>query len=137
MEYKKYIRKMSVCLECGDQIRYGRTDKKFCCEDCKIKHYNNRMKAARSFKSKVIAIINRNYEVLDALLRDGGDSAELLDLMTMGFVPGVVTSYRRSGKHDVFTCYDIKYIMTGTKVYSLMKINNLSVNLQVVSEKKD
>ena len=128
---------MSVCLECGDQIRYGRTDKKFCCEDCKIKHYNNRMKAARSFKNKVIAIINRNYEVLDALLRDGADSAELVDLMTMGFVPGVVTSYRRSGKHDVFTCYDIKYIMTGTKVYSLMKINNLSVNLQVVSEKKD
>lgn len=137
MEYKKFIRKMPVCLECGDQIRYGRSDKKFCCEDCKIKHYNNRMKATRSFKNKVISIINRNYEVLDALLRDGVDSADLVDLMTMGFVPGVVTSYKRTGKHDMFTCYDIKYIMTGTRIYSLMKINNLSVNLQTFTKKED
>jgi hypothetical protein len=137
MEYKKYIRKTSVCLECGDQIRYGRTDKKFCCEDCKVKHYNDRMKASRSFRNKVIAIINRNYEVLDALLKGGVDSADLVDLMAMGFVPGAVTSYKRSGKHDVFTCYDIKYIMTSTKVCSVMKINNLSVNLQVGMRIKD
>ena len=91
------------------------------------------MKAARSFKSKVIAIINRNYEVLDALLRDGADSAELVDLMTMGFVPGVVTSYRRSGKHDVFTCYDIKYIMTPTRLSGITKI---SLNLQVGTKVK-
>ena len=126
---------MSVCLECGNRIRYGRTDKKFCCEDCKTRHHNSQ--AARSFKNKVISIINRNYEILDALFKDGTDSVELVDLLTMGFVPGIVTSYRRSGKHDVFTCYDIKYIMTGTRIYSIMKINNLSVNLQVGTESKD
>ncbi len=128
---------MPVCLECGNQIRYGRTDKKFCCEDCKAKHHNSLARAARSFKSKVISMINRNYEILDALVKEGIDSIDLLDLMTMGFVPGMMTSYRRSGKHDVFTCYDIKYIMTGTRVYSIMKIHNLSVNLQVGTEMKD
>ena len=128
---------MSVCLECGNRIRYGRTDKKFCCEDCKTRHHNSQARAARSFKNKVISIINRNYEILDALFKDGTDSVELVDLLTMGFVPGIVTSYRRSGKHDVFTCYDIKYIMTGTRIYSIMKINNLSVNLQVGTESKD
>ena len=128
---------MPVCLECGSQIRYGRTDKKFCCEECKIRHHNSRARAARYFKSKVIAIINRHYEILDALLKDGVDSADLMDLMTMGFVPGMITSYRRSGKHDVFTCYDIKYIMTSTRVYSLMKIHNLSVNLQVGTDIND
>lgn len=128
---------MSVCLECGNRIRYGRTDKKFCCEDCKTRHHNSQARAARSFKNKVISIINRNYEILDALFKDGTDSVELVDLLTMGFVPGIVTSYRRSGKHDVFTCYDIKYIMTGTRIYSIMKINNLSVNLQVGSESQD
>ena len=137
MEYKKCIRKMSVCLECGNRIRYGRTDKKFCCEDCKTRHHNSQARAARSFKNKVISIINRNYEILDALFKDGTDSVELVDLLTMGFVPGIVTSYRRSGRHDVFTCYDIKYIMTGTRIYSIMKINNLSVNLQVGSESQD
>jgi hypothetical protein len=137
VEYKKYIRKMSVCLECGGQIRYGRTDKKFCCEDCKTRHHNNHARAIRSFKTKVISIINRNYDILDALVREGADSVDLVDLITMGFVPGMATSYKRSGKHDVFTCYDIKYIMTGNRVYSIMKIHNLSVNLQVGTEMKD
>ena len=137
VEYKKHIRKMPVCLECGNQIRYGRTDKKFCCEDCKSRHHNTQARAARSFRNKIISIINRNYDILDALIREGTESVDLVDLVSVGFVPGIITSYRRSGRHDVFTCYDIKYIMTGTRVYSLMKINILSVNLQVGTELKD
>ena len=137
MEYKKNIRKIAVCLECGSQIRYGRTDKRFCCEDCKSRHHNAQAKAARSFKNKVVSIISRNYDILDALLKEGTDSIELMDLQAMGFVPGMVTSYKRVGKHDVYACYDIKYIMTVSRVYSIMKINNLSVNLQVGTEMKD
>ena len=116
---------MPVCLECGNQIRYGRTDKRFCSEDCKNKHHNDQAKAGRSFKNKVIAMINRNYDILDGLLKEGVEYADLMDLEASGFSPGIVTSYRHIGKHDVFTCYDIKYIMTRTRVYSLMKIKNL------------
>lgn len=137
MDYKRYERKMPLCLECGNQIRYGRTDKKFCCEDCKTRHYNNMAKAGRAFKNKVIALLNRNYEILDSIIKAGMDSAERVDIEAMGFVPGMSTSYRRAGKHDVFTCYDIKYIMTKTRLSSIVKIHNLSVNLQVGTELKD
>ncbi len=126
MDYdKKYVRHMPVCLECGDRIRYGRTDKKFCCEECKTRHHNNLAKAGRTFRHKILRVINRNYEILDELLRSGADSADLMELMAGGFVPGIVTSYRREGKHDVYTCFDIKYIMTRTRLYSIMKIQNL------------
>ena len=137
MGYDKNIRKMPVCLECGNRIRYGRTDKKFCCEDCRTKHHNDLARAGRSFRNKVIAIINGNYEILEGILRMGMDSADLVDLSALGFAPGMVTSYRHIGKHDVFTCYDIKYIMTKTRIYSIVKINNLSVNLQIKTEMKD
>lgn len=137
MDYKVNERKRSLCLECGNQIRYGRTDKKFCCEDCRTRHHNNMAKAGRAFRNKVIGILNRNYEILDSLLEKGMDSAELVDIEMMGFVPGMSTSCRRSGKHNVFTCYDIKYILTRTKIFSIMKINNLSVTLQVGTELKD
>lgn len=138
MDYdKKYVRNMPRCLECGEQIRYGRTDKKFCCEECKTRHHNNQAKAGRAFRNKVTSIMNRNYEILDELIRSGASSADLIDLMSVGFAPGIVTSYRRSGKHDVFTCYDIKYVMTRTRLFSIMKIQNLSVNLQVGTELKD
>ncbi len=137
MDYDLNKRKQAHCLECGDTIRYGRTDKKFCCDECKTRHYNNIAKAGRTLRNKVIAAINRNYDILETLLRSGADSADIVDLTSMGFVPGVSTSYRRSGKRDVYTCYDIKYVMTATRVYSIMKIKNLSVNLQIGTELKD
>ncbi len=126
---KKYSKNRSVCLECGDVIRYGRTDKKFCCEDCKARHHNHLAVAARSFKGKVLKAMDKNYSILDELLKNGEESADLIELMSKGFAPGMVTSYSRSGKHDVFTCYDIRYIMTRTRVYSIMKIQNLSLSL--------
>ena len=134
---KKYARHMPRCLECGDQIRYGRTDKKFCSERCKAKHHNDQAKAGRAFRHKVMGMLNRNYEILEEIIMSGADSVDLIDLMSLGFVPDMVTSYRRSGKHDHYTCYDIKYIMTSTRLFSIMKIQNLSVNLQAGTELKD
>ncbi len=126
MDYgKKYVKHRSLCLECGDVIRYGRTDKRFCCEECRTRHNNNLAKTRRLYKAKVLGALDKNYEILDALVRNDEDSADLVELMSLGFAPGVVTSYRKSGKHDVFTCYDIRYIMTRTRVYSIMKIQNL------------
>lgn len=138
MEYdKKYVRNLPRCLECGDQIRYGRTDKKFCSDRCKAKHHNDMAKAGKAFRNKIIGLINRNYEILDGLLCAGMDSSDLIDLMSQGFMPEIATSYRRSGKHDLYACYDIKYIMTRTRLYSIMKIKNLSVNLQIGTKIKD
>ena len=70
-----------------------------------------------------------NYQVLDNLFRAGVQSIDILDAVTMGFVPGVVTSYRRVGKHDEFCCFDIKYIMTNMRIYSISKLENVSLSL--------
>lgn len=122
------------CLECGDEIRYGRTDKKFCCEDCRNRHYNNLTKVSRAFRRKVIAMLSRNYGVLNELLRSGATSLDLLDAVTMGFVPGIMTSCRKNGRHNEFCCFDIRYIMTRTKIYSISKIQNVSLPLQSLQE---
>lgn len=124
MDYGKRMRKMPTCLECGDKIRYGRTDKKFCCEDCRTKYNNNIQKETRAYRRRVLSMLARNYEILCGLIVTGLDSADLQDLELKGFYPGIVTSYRRIGKHDVFCCFDIKYIMTSSRIYSVMKIKN-------------
>ena len=77
-----------------------------------------------------------NYQILEKLLQAEVDSIDLIDVVTMGFAPGVVTSYRRLGKHDEFGCFDIRYIMTGTRIYSISKLENVSLNLQIRTEKK-
>lgn len=120
---------MPKCLHCGEQIKYGRTDKKFCCEDCRNRHYNELAKSSRMFRRKILSQLMANYQILDSLFRAGIASIELIDAIAMGFVPGVITSYRRVGRHDEFCCFDIKYIMTNMRIYSISKLENVSVPL--------
>lgn len=70
-------------------------------------------------------LLGDNYRILDALLKSDVGSADLMDLMSQGFTPSVMTSCHKHGKHDEYGCFDIKYIMTGTRIYSISKIQNL------------
>ena len=133
-DYKSYIRHMPVCLECGDRIKYGRTDKKFCCEECKTRHYNKKVKDGRAFRRKVLRQLDRNYAILDSLLHAGMTSADIMDLISMGFAPGFVTSCKRLRSRMEYTCFDIKYVMTPSRISSISKIQNVSVPLQVSTE---
>ena len=127
---KKIVRHMPKCLHCGEQIRYGRRDKKFCCEDCRNRYYNELTRSGKAFRRKILSQLMANYQVLDRLFKAEVQSIDIIDAVTMGFVPGVVTSYRRVGKHDEFCCFDIKYIMTNMRIYSISKLENVSVPLQ-------
>lgn len=127
MEYKIANRKMPVCLECGDKIRYGRTDKKFCCDGCRMKYHHEQVKSSKMYRRRILAILTRNYDILENLLKSEVTTVDLFDLEGLGFIPGVVTSYRKVNKHDEYTCFDIKYIMTPSRVTSIKKI---SLNLR-------
>lgn len=125
MDYKKkYDRHMPVCLECGDKIRYGRTDKKFCCDDCRTRHFNEMAKIGRAFRRRMINVLTRNYGLLEGLYKAGVESVDIMDMIAMGFIPSAVTSYHKVGKHDEYSCFDIKYIMTSTRIYAISKIQN-------------
>ena len=78
----------------------------------------------------------RLYDVLDCLFNAGVESIDILEAVTMGFVPGIVTSYRRVGRHDEFGCFDIRYIMTDMRIYSISKLENVSLTLQVSTDRK-
>ena len=121
---KKIVRHMPKCLHCGTQIKYGRADKKFCCDECKTKNYNKRVKMGRTLKRRVMSALLRNHEILENLMRADVDTIDLLSLASMGFVPSLITSFRKCGKHDECSCFDIRYIMTGTRIYSISKIEN-------------
>lgn len=134
MTYRNHIRHMPVCLECGDKIRYGRTDKKFCCEECKNRHYNRQVKDSRSFRRKILGQLDRNYEILDSIIRMGVTSADMTDLTSAGFLPGIMTSCLRTRTRVECACFDIKYIMTPGRLSSISKIQNVSLPLRVGME---
>ena len=85
------------------------------------------------YKRRILAALTRNYEILENLLKSDMDSADLFELEGLGFIPGVVTSYRKVNKHEEYTCFDIKYIMTPSRVTGIKKI---SLNLPIRKNNK-
>ena len=134
MRYERKLRVLPKCLHCGEKILYGRTDKRFCCEECRMEYHNEQMKDSRTFRRRVLSQLSANYSLLSTVLNSGADSIPLADIVAMGFVPGIVTSYSRVGKHNEFGCFDIKYRMTATKLSSMIKIQNVSLTLQVEAD---
>lgn len=121
---KEYvIADKSKCLECGTTMSYGRSDRKFCCEKCKNK-YNNREKInLRSCKTKVDRAIQKNYDILRSLLKSGITQLPISELYAMDFNPTFITSYTRCGKHTVFSCYDISFIISDSRIFNIHRIS--------------
>lgn len=130
MGYSKEIRQRARCLHCGDEIKYGRADKKFCCDDCRALHHNDALKESRAFRRRVLSRLAYNHDLLERLLDAGTESFSLLELASHGFTPDLMTSCRKVGKHMECSCFEIKYIMTASRIYSISKIQNVSLNLQ-------
>ena len=78
--------------------------------------------------------LDKNYEILESLIRSGIDSVDVTDAVSMGFQPGIVTSFRRVRSKTELSCFDIKYIMTPSRISGISKIRNLSLNLQAHSQ---
>ena len=124
-----YVKKERTprCLECGDEIVYGRKDKKFCSEECRHKHHNDLHRSCRHYKRMVAAILEKNYDILDDLVRSGIKAIWVADAVALGYNPSYVTSYRKHGKRSMCHCYDICYVATDNRMTSLSKIQNLSL----------
>lgn len=130
MEYVRKEKTVSVCLECGDRIRYGRSDKKFCCDECKNRHYNNLAKGSRAYRRRIMGRLSRNYSLLEQILRAGEEAAPLADMIEAGFSPDSMTGFHKFRcRTDEYWCFDIKYRMTDSRIYSISKIQNVSLTL--------
>ena len=121
MEYKIDVGTAHNCLECGKELNYGRTDRKFCCEDCKNKYHNRKNRNSRITHLRVLSALNRNYEILDKLFKSGVKSIDLIDITTMGFRAEYSTGYIKSGKHQLYHCFEYSYIITQSKISRIDK----------------
>ena len=136
MDYESMLERKAHCLECGEEIVYGRSDKKFCSDECRNHHHNRHHRSGRNYRRMVTSILDRNYEILDDLVRCGIRAIWVADAIALGFNPAYVTSYRKHEKRIMCHCYDISYITTDNRMTSISKIQNLSVNLHASAKRK-
>ena len=125
----KQQRTITRCLECGNKITYGRTDKKFCCEDCRTRHHNHLVVSARNIRRKVLSVLEKNHEILNYLIAMNVTAIPMSEILMLGFNPKFMTSTNRTKHHDECTCFDIAYNMTPGRISGISKIKNVSVSL--------
>lgn len=114
----------AVCLECGDEIKYGRSDRKFCCDACKNKWHNRQSHYSRLLRQKVDSALEKNYIILEALSKTTLRNIPFFDMEQMGFARNVFTSYRKSRDREIYMCYDLQYSVSRGRVASISRVKD-------------
>jgi len=123
----KISERSQVCLECGSEIVYGRSDKKYCCDDCRIRSNNRLRFEHKSVRTSIVRVLDKNYRILDGLIKRGVDSVEIPELRMMGFNENCVTSWGKWRNHNLFMCYDIKYYLTPVRIYCISRVSPIDL----------
>ena len=95
---------------------------KFCSAACKNRWHNRKKNQHRGVvEQRVLRILERNHSILDKLERLGVRSVDRLTLVGLGYNPEYVTSYRKSGIHHQYACFDIHYEQTPTRIKKIVR----------------
>lgn len=130
MDYKNKQTARRGCLECGEPIRHGRADKKFCSDACKNRYHNHQMNVFLKIHSKVIHALDKNHKILAHCLSHGLNSIDLGEAIEWGFNPEYVTGTRRSRMRQELRCFDIRYQRSETRLFNIEKIEETPEDLK-------
>lgn len=110
----------AYCPQCGTPLSQGRVDRRFCSVRCKNLWHNRRRFPDKDREiRKVLRILDNNREVLEKLIKMGVNSIDRVTLAHLGCNLNYFTSLDRQRHRWVYTCLDIRYEMTPTRVRNL------------------
>jgi hypothetical protein len=99
------------CLFCNTVLQ-GRSDKKFCNDNCRNFYHNKNKSKSRSSIRKINIILNRNYEILEKLFTDNRKIpiVEEIKFVALNFDFAYSThSVTDKEGRTVYYCYDFGY----------------------------
>lgn len=109
------------CLDCHAELK-GRTDKKFCDDQCR-NNYNNKLKSEDSeFVRKINQILNKNRKTLREESNNGLDKVKREILVKKGFDFDYHTHYHLTDEGKVYICcYEYGYMIDANDDVLLLK----------------
>ena len=117
---KKKKEPQKNCLTCGDPFK-GRSDKKFCCSDCRTQYNNEVNRNANLFVAKINRILKRNRRILVEMNPTGKSKTTREKLLTAGFDFNYFTNeYQTNGGNLYRFCYEYGYIRLEKGDYALV-----------------
>lgn len=134
MGYKIANLEKGVCLECGSSF-YGRSDKKFCSKECKNRFHNNETSENNRLRAEVYNALSINHDILLSLIRRGIESIPLEELESMGYNVNYVTGHRKGlYKHDEYSCFNVRFYRSPTRIFRLHKVESPNRLLSLPSQ---
>jgi hypothetical protein len=111
--YKNKSAVEKKCLDCGDLIR-GRTDKKFCSDQCR-NNYNNRLnRDSNNFVRNVHGLLRKNRRILSDLYSEGRVKVHKDALFALGYNFSFFTHIIETSQgHRFHYCFEYGYCETG------------------------
>lgn len=123
MEYKldkKSGDLQSRCVCCGKPLlSYGRVDRKYCSSSCKNRYNNQHRLTPGQERLRILRILDTNRELLHKLLKLGITSIDRVSMAHLGFNPEFVTSCHRMGTRMIYSCFDLSYEQTPTRIWRI------------------
>ncbi len=111
------------CLECGSVIR-GRTDKKFCNDQCRNSYHNRMRSRVSAMVRHVNKILRNNYQIMKKRVPGdlGKTTVQGQDLRSEGFNFSYHThTYTTKKGHTYYFCYEFGYMALEQDRYILVK----------------
>jgi len=108
-----------LCIECGQRI-IGRTDKKFCNDNCRTAWHNKLHADTNSYMRSVNNILRKNRRILAGLTAEGRKKIETSTLARLGFEFDYFTRIEDSTRY----CYEQGYVQLPNGALRLISRNN-------------
>ncbi len=101
------------CLDCGSKLR-GRSDKKFCSDQCRNNYNNNLNRDINSLVRNVHSLLRKNRKILSELYESGKKKIHIDVLLVTGYNQNFFTHLVETESGDVFKyCYEYGYRESG------------------------
>jgi len=111
---------LKKCPECGDEI-LGRSDKRFCSDQCRNTFNNRQKKDANNYIRNVNNILRKNRRTLADLNPNGKSKASRNKLVEKGFNFDYYTnSYTTKTGKTYYYCYEFGYLPIEDDYYFLV-----------------
>ena len=96
-----------LCLCCKKRI-VGRSDKKFCSDECRTLYNNRRYRSENREMLKIDHILKKNRSILSKLYYKGKTRSSILELISLGFNFDFITSVKPGIENGSpgFGCYE-------------------------------
>jgi hypothetical protein len=98
------------CLDCHEELK-GRSDKKFCDDQCRSNFNNRQQSENTSFMRQVNSILKRNRRILEELNPEGKTKLSRKKLVAKGFNFEYFTNiYQTRNGTNYYFCYESGYL---------------------------